>query len=86
MLRYVSHLVLNDPGSQRPFVVKRSRSMVKTKSAEHVSSMASRHGKRELNHCMLSATYITCIPLFTRPAGLPYLGRTRTALKTIPHR
>ena len=55
MLRYVSHPRLIVPESQEPSVVKLSRSKVKTKSAEHVSSMASRHSKKERNHCMLSA-------------------------------
>ena len=54
MLRYVSHPGLI-PASQEPSVVKLFTSKVKTKSAEHVSSMASRHSKRERNHCMLSA-------------------------------
>ena len=57
MLRYVSHPRLTVPASQEPSVVKLFRSKVKTKSAEHVSSVASRHSRRELNRCMLSVTH-----------------------------
>ena len=62
MLRYVSHPGLI-PASQGPSVVKLFRSKVKTKSAEHVSSVASRHSKRELNRCMLSGWIVnsSCI-------------------------